>query len=162
MPRENKNFRRESSIARRGRPNEKFSRESSYGGVVVRNADSDPEIIVIHPKGRDTVALPKGGANPDEDPATAAAREVREEAGVHVEVGEDLGEVRYWYRRDRKLISKSVHFFLCKYISGDPSDHDHEVDEARWIPLKTAASALTFQGEREIVGRVQSKLSEAV
>ena len=48
---------------------------------------------------------------------------------------------------------KSVRFFLFRYLSGDVADHDHEVEEARWIPLAQAAEKLTYAGEREVVQR---------
>ena len=51
----------------------------------------------------------------------------------------ELGEVRYWYRRDGRTISKSVVFFLFDYVAGDTADHDDEVEEARWIGLRAGA-----------------------
>ncbi len=38
-------------------------------------------------------------------------------------------------------------------------DHDHEVDDARWIPLEDARTALTYPGERELIERALSKLA---
>ncbi len=48
---------------------------------------------------------------------------------------------------------KSVVFFLFRYVSGDPADHDDEVLEARWMGLGEAHEALTYPGEREMVAR---------
>jgi NADH pyrophosphatase NudC (nudix superfamily) len=61
--------------------------------------------------------------------------------------------VRYWYRRGGRTIPKSVTFYLFSYLSGDTIDHDDEVEEARWIGLKEARSALTHAAEREMVQR---------
>ena len=36
---------------------------------------------------------------------------------------------------------KTVHFFLCEYVEGSTDDHDHEVDDARWIALASAREA---------------------
>jgi len=68
---------------------------------------------------------------------------VREETGVSVELVHELGEVRYWYRREGRTIPKSVTFYLFSYLSGDTADHDDEVEEARWIDLEEAQTALT-------------------
>jgi hypothetical protein len=38
------------------------------------------------------------------------------------------------------------------YLGGNTSDHDHEVDEAVWIPGRDVAR-LTFKSERETVER---------
>ena len=130
--------------------------EVSYGGVVVRG----DEVIVIVPRGRRRVlGLPKGGQNAGESPEETAAREVREETGVTVTVRERLGQVDYTYRRGGRRIEKTVHFFLCEFEAGDTADHDHEVDDARWIPLQEALTALTYPGERRLIGRAMSKLA---
>ena len=67
------------------------------------------EVLVIVPTrraadGSRVLGLPKGHIDPGETPLQAAAREVREEAGVEVELVRELGEVRYWYtpRRPRR------------------------------------------------------------
>jgi len=129
--------------------------ETSYGGVVVR----DGEILVITPAGKRVTALPKGGGAPGESGEQSAAREVREETGVTAAVREPLGDVRYWYRRGGVRVAKTVHFFLFDYIGGDTADHDHEVDDARWLPLAEAASALSYPGERALIARAQSRLA---
>jgi predicted NUDIX family NTP pyrophosphohydrolase len=68
-----------------------------------------------------------------------------------------LGDVRYTYRRGGRRVRKTVHFFLCEYVEGSTDDHDHEVDEARWIPLSGARSQLSYPGERALIERLLSK-----
>jgi 8-oxo-dGTP pyrophosphatase MutT (NUDIX family) len=129
-------------------------RETSYGGVVVRGE----EVLVITPIGKRRVTgLPKGGPNPGESPEQTAAREVREETGVTATVREFLGDVSYWYRRGGRRVYKTVHFYLCDFVSGSTEDHDHEVEEARWIPLAEAVSRLSYPGERALIERALSK-----
>jgi len=137
--------------------------EFSAGGVVF---NAEREIVVIVPTrraadGSRVLALPKGHPDGDESEAQAALREVREEAGVDAEVVESLGEVRYWYQRGGRRISKAVEFFLLRYVSGDVADHDHEVEAARWIPAEEAAGKLTYDGERQMVRRALSRLDRA-
>ena len=131
-----------------------IEREASYGGVVVR----DGAVLVITPAGRPEVCtLPKGGAHAGESEEATATREVREETGVEARVVERLGNVEYWYRRGGLRVFKTVGFYLCDYVSGDTADHDHEVDEARWMPLERARTELSFPGERRIIERALSK-----
>jgi 8-oxo-dGTP pyrophosphatase MutT (NUDIX family) len=137
----------------------KHPSEYSAGGVVVRGTD----VVVIVPtrraaNGAKVLALPKGHADPGETPPQAAAREVREEAGVDTELLGELGAVRYWYMRDGRRIAKQVDFFLFAYRGGDVADHDHEVEEARWVPLREAAETLTYDGERDMVARALSQI----
>ena len=87
------------------------------------------------PDGSRVLALPKGHVDPGETTLQAAEREVREETGVSTELVRELGEVRYWY-------------------------HDDEVEEARWIDLAEAQTALTHAAEREMVQRALAYLRE--
>jgi 8-oxo-dGTP pyrophosphatase MutT (NUDIX family) len=134
--------------------------EFSAGGVVVRGDD----VIVIVPVKRDAngnrvLGLPKGHPDGDETPEDAATREVAEETGVTAELIEPLGETNYTYERKRRRVAKRVVFFLFKYRSGDVADHDHEIEDARWMPLEEAARSLTYAGERAIVDRALSRLA---
>ena len=109
--------------------------------------------------GSRVLALPKGHPDSAETAADAAAREVREEAGVSGELVSKLGDVRYWYQRSGRRVLKVVSFFLFAYREGDVDDHDHEIEEARWMPLEEAAAALTYSGEREMMQRALSALA---
>jgi 8-oxo-dGTP pyrophosphatase MutT (NUDIX family) len=125
-------------------------REFSAGGVTVRRFRGRPFVAAVRVKGGTVLALPKGRIDPGETAAQAAAREVREEAGVSGELEEKLGDVRYWYQRDGERVLKVVSFFLFRYRSGSVRDHDHEVDSAEWVPLEDAPRLLAYRGEREM------------
>jgi 8-oxo-dGTP pyrophosphatase MutT (NUDIX family) len=138
------------------------STEFSAGGVVVR----DGECVVIVPTrraadGSKVLALPKGHPEVGESAADAALREVREEAGVESRLIEKLGDVRYWYMRDGRRIAKVVSFFLLEYLGGEVSEHDREVEHARWLALEDAARQLTYKGERDMAWRALSRLRTA-
>jgi 8-oxo-dGTP pyrophosphatase MutT (NUDIX family) len=109
------------------------------------------EVAAIVPRGKRALALPKGGPESGERPEDTAAREVREETGVLGRVRAPLGDVVYFYRRRGRRIRKTVSFFLLEYVEGSTDDHDHEVTEARWVPLEEARVELTYPGEREMV-----------
>ncbi|MGH2927685.1 MAG: NUDIX hydrolase [Solirubrobacteraceae bacterium] len=135
--------------------------ELSAGGVVVR----DDQVIVIVPvrraaDGRRVLALPKGHPDGDETPEQAACREIAEETGVRGELVAQLGEIAYDYQRDGRRVDKRVRFYLFRYRSGDLADHNHEVEEARWMPLACAAQELSYAGEREMVTRALSLLAQ--
>jgi 8-oxo-dGTP pyrophosphatase MutT (NUDIX family) len=137
------------------------ARERSAGGVVVR----DGEIVVIVPTrrasdGSRVLALPKGHIDPGETVLQAATREVREETGVVGEPVQELGEARYWYRRDGQTIPKSVTFFLFSYVEGDTADHDDEVEEARWMAIEDAQNELSHAAEREMVAQAAAHLEQ--
>jgi 8-oxo-dGTP pyrophosphatase MutT (NUDIX family) len=123
--------------------------------VVVR----DGQVIVIVPaktRSPNVLALPKGHPDGDESPLEAAIREVREETGVEAEPIEKLGTIEYTYDRRNGPVDKRVAFWLFEYRSGE-LDPDHEIADARWMPLEEAARALTYEGERRMVERALSR-----
>jgi 8-oxo-dGTP pyrophosphatase MutT (NUDIX family) len=143
-------------------------RQTSAGGVVYRDAADGQRIEValvrVGPKGR--WQLPKGIVDAGESPSQTAVREVREEAGVEAEVVAPLEEIEYWYvgadaRGQRVRFHKRVHFFMLEYRTGDVADHDHEVDEARWVELTDAEAMLSFESERKVVARATRLLKQA-
>ncbi len=144
------------------RPSKAQAREFSAGGVVVRGE----EVVTIVPTrraadGSRVLALPKGHVDPGETIVEAAIREVREETGIVGEPVCELGESRYWYRRSGRTVGKTVTFFLFRHVEGDTADHDDEVEEVRWLPLREAERKLTHEAEREMVTLALAYLHKA-
>ena len=123
------------------------------------------EVVVIVPTrrasdGSRVLGLPKGHVDPGETPIQAAEREVREETGIVAEVVRELGEARYWYRRNGRTIGKSVSFYLFSHLGGDIADHDDEVEEVRWVGLEEAERTLSHLAEREMITRALAYLDK--
>lgn len=38
-----------------------------------------------------------------------------------------------------------------RYLSGDPANHDHEVDDARWFDVAQARKTLKYVNEKRLV-----------
>ena len=133
-------------------------REFSAGGVVVRRMRGRPFVAVVRVRD-DVLALPKGHPDPGEAAADAAGREVREETGLEAELVEKLDDIRYWYVRGGERVMKIVSFFLFRYRRGSVADHDHEVEEALWIPLDEAPNRLAYKGERAMATIALSRVT---
>jgi 8-oxo-dGTP pyrophosphatase MutT (NUDIX family) len=140
--------------------------QTSAGGVVFRRggaATGEIEIalILVGPQAR--WQLPKGLVNAGETPEATALREVAEETGLQTVLVAPIDLIEYWYygsRGSQKVrFHKRVHFFLLAYLSGDVANHDHEVDEARWVSLQAAKKMLAFAGERKVVEKAEALLA---
>lgn len=126
--------------------------QKSSGGVIYREEAGQLWVVLISPHS-DRWALPKGIVERGEDPAQTAVREVAEETGLGGELVDKLGYVEYWYRdpKDKILYHKFVDFFLIRYQSGDVSQHDWEVQEARWLPITEAIAQASYDSEKNIL-----------
>lgn len=126
--------------------------QHSAGGVVIRHAADGAQFLAIKPAHRDRWQLPKGTIDRGESSEQAAVREVREEGGVRARIVANLGPIHFVYQMAGKRYAKTVDFYLMIYQGGDPADHDHEVQEARWFPL-SAQHRLAFPTERALIER---------
>jgi 8-oxo-dGTP pyrophosphatase MutT (NUDIX family) len=136
----------------------------SAGGVVFRRDKERVDVVIVAVGGNNRWQLPKGLVEKDEDPKLAAVREAREEGGIDSEVVEHIETVEYWYagldKGERVRFHKRVHFYLLSYLSGDTSNHDWEVNEARWVPIDDAAGQLAFDNERRVVEQAKRLIGD--
>ena len=128
---------------------------SAGGAVIRRQGEGIAEVALISVGDPPRWQLPKGIVDRGRSPETAALREVREEAGIEAAIVEKIQTVEYWYQAstDGQWIRyhKFVHFFLMAYLSGDVSDHDHEVNEARWVAVTESLDLIAFKSERAVL-----------
>jgi 8-oxo-dGTP pyrophosphatase MutT (NUDIX family) len=135
----------------------------SAGGVVYRRRGGKTEVALISVGEAARWQLPKGLVGRGETPEGAALREVAEETGLGCEIVAELERVEYWYfskggaRRVR--FHKFVHFYLMRFVSGDVSGHDDEVNEARWVEIEEAEGMLAFKGEKRALAEARERLA---
>jgi 8-oxo-dGTP pyrophosphatase MutT (NUDIX family) len=136
----------------------------SAGGVAFRRRGSLLRVAIVSVGERGRWQLPKGIVGKGETNETAALREVREEAGIETQMLGLIDKIEYWYfsveRGERVRFHKFVYFYLLRYESGDVRNHDHEVNEARWVGLDEAREMLAFASEKKILERAAAMLEE--
>ena len=136
----------------------------SSGGVAFRWQDLEPEIAIVSVKPSLRWQLPKGIVDPGESPEITAVREVREEAGIETDLPSLIETIEYWYRSTKYgkpvRFHKFVHFYLLSFRSGDVTDHDHEVAEARWVSFEEAMEMLAFKSERKVVEKAKEMIEK--
>lgn len=138
--------------------------QESAGGVAYRWNGDRLEVALISVSDQRRWQLPKGIIDDGETREITAVREVREEAGINTELIEPLDRVEYWFiaTRGGKRVRyhKFVHFYLLRYRSGEVTDHDHEVNEARWVEIQEALRMLTFDSDRNIMRMALEKIQK--
>lgn len=132
--------------------------EKSAGSVLFRIIEKEMEVCLIQVEtrgGNPSWRLPKGSMERDETSEETAIRETREETGCLGEIVSSLSDIEYWYtRRDLGQVNrvhKIVHFFLIQYLSGSIEDHDDEVDDVKWLPIKEALKSISYEAEGRVL-----------
>lgn len=119
------------------------------GALVRRHIDGTSEVLVVHRPRYDDWSFPKGKLDAGETIEECAIREVMEETGFDVILGERLDDVHYV---DRKGRLKVVHYWRATVAGGSFVAND-EVDEVRWLDVATAASLLTYDRDQSLLAQ---------
>ena len=117
------------------------------GGLVLRDGS---HIAVVHRPRYDDWSLPKGKLDEGEGFEDAALREVEEETGLRCRITDTLGDTSYHDRKDRP---KLVRYYRMEPEGGEFTPND-EVDELRWLEPAEALELLTYDFDRELVGKL--------
>ena len=132
---------------------------TAAGGAVWRRAPTGEgiEVLLIHRARYDDWSLPKGKAEPGEEPVDTARREVEEETGLSPEVGVELSPVSY---RDQRGRDKTVRYWVMRDRGGEatfmPND---EVDEVRWCPPAAARDLLSYLHDLVVIDELEQAVS---
>ncbi len=115
------------------------------GAVCWRIVDDTVRVLVIHREHRNDVSLPKGKVDPGESLPVAAVREVAEETGLAVALGQPLATTNYSLASGREKI---VHYWAAhvgeKQIARSTFVPNKEVAAFEWLSITRARNALSY------------------
>jgi 8-oxo-dGTP diphosphatase len=135
--------------------------EFSAGGIVIKK-DKDKEFVLLcQHSGHHGWVFPKGligDKKENEGKEETAVREVKEETGVDGKIIKPLTPIEYWYFFEGERIKKTVYYFLMKYISGDISKHDDEMEDVEWLEKEDVEKRLTYPSDKKVWHEVSKLL----
>jgi len=127
------------------------------GGIVLK----DESILLVkrgNPPNQGCWGVPGGCLELGETLREGVAREVREECGIEIEVGE-LFDVFETFQKDEEG-RLEFHYvlldFIARHISGDPVPGGDAL-ECRFIPLANVREYDLTPGVRELLDRMESR-----
>jgi len=128
------------------------NREFSSGGVIIKKDAATIKVLLIK-DGYGHWTWPKGNIEKDETPEQAAIREIAEEVGLKkIELIEKIDQGQYYYRRDKKLIFKTVYIHLFRALGEESLKVlKSEIDSAKWLSPQDALSMIEYKGAKEIL-----------
>ena len=118
------------------------------GAILVR----DGQVALVHRPRYGDWTLPKGKLEPGETDEDAAVREVAEETGFTGRIVADLGTIEYTVQKGGLTLPKQVRYYLMD-ATGGAFTGEYEVDEVRWVARAEAEALLTYERDREVLGR---------
>lgn len=125
------------------------------GGLVWRESARGPEVLLVHRPRYDDWSFPKGKMEAGETWAETALREVEEETGIQVTLGDFAGSFSYlvqrrvkvvlfWNMRIREVALREASAFVA----------NDEVDQLKWLPVDQALATLQYAFEQDLLRQV--------
>jgi 8-oxo-dGTP diphosphatase len=127
--------------------------EFSAGGIIYKKQKTEIFVLVCQHSGHHGWVFPKGFIGDKingETKEETALREVEEETGVKAKILQPLEPITYWYEMDGEKHKKTVYHFLMKYLSGDITKHDWEMENVEWIVKEDVLSRLTYDSDKKV------------
>jgi len=126
------------------------------GGAAVVALDAEGRVCLLrqfrHAAGGWLTELPAGKLDGGEPPLECAQRELAEEAGAVARRWDKLGE----FFSSPGVLTEVIHLYLARELTAtDAQPEEHEVFEARWIPLDEAvdlAASGRLQDAKSVIG----------
>jgi 8-oxo-dGTP diphosphatase len=101
--------------------------------------------------------FPGGKVEPDEDPKTALARELREELGIEAVIGEELARYEHHYPGKTAIL---LMFYRVREFTGEPANHVFE--SIRWEERPKLPDYDFLDGDVDFVKRLARGLFSSV
>ncbi|MBI3289067.1 MAG: NUDIX domain-containing protein [Elusimicrobia bacterium] len=131
-------------------------KEYAAGGIVGREG----KILLVkvtNLKGEEVWTFPKGHLEGREKPLAAALREVEEETGWRCRNKGLIGDVRYHFQRNGRLVDKKVRWYRMEPVAKTGKPDAVEIMKTKWVSLGRAMKSLRYPSDLRLLKRYQGK-----
>lgn len=121
-----------------------LKKEKSCGCIIIK----DNKVLLVYEKRRNFWGFPKGHVEEGENELETAAREVKEEVGLDVEIDDKKRYVLNYIIRDE--IDKTTVLYLAKPKSEQIVMQESEIENVKWCEFEEALEMLTFDNWKSL------------
>ncbi len=125
--------------------------EKSCGAIVF---NEDKILVIKQVQGH--WGFPKGHVEGTETEVETAAREIKEETNLDVEINQNYRYVERYYPKSD--VEKDVVYFVAKKTGGDIVAQEEEVQSAEWVDIKDAMGKLTYESSKNVLRKAINDL----
>ena len=145
-----------------------MNKEFSAGAVIFKKEKNDVLFLVVYSRRNNIWGFPKGHIEQAETEKEAAAREIKEEAGLEnlhfidgfrEEIVYDTISKRHPFKG--QSIEKHAIYFLCETENRDIIVDGREIGDYRFLPLNEAEQMVKFHNLNATLRRAHDFLSAA-
>ena len=123
-------------------------KEKSCGAVVYKY-DGKQLLILIEKMQKGHYSMPKGHVENGETEVQTAAREIKEETNLDVNIDTGFRKTITFSPYENCL--KDVVFFVAEYVGGDMTNQECEVSQLMWLPVNEAVDIITHDTDRDVL-----------
>lgn len=139
---------------------EKTKKELLAGEVVFKRIGKEILWLLIKSKKDGQWSFSKGCLKGVESSVAAAKREVKEKIGIETEILEKVDNENYFFYENKQKVTKTVIFYLMKYLEDIEDGFHQETKEIGWFPYLKAKKRLALEKEKEILKKAREILKQ--
>ena len=125
------------------------------GALCWREVEGELKLALVHRGRYDDWSWPKGKVDPGETLPQTAVREILEETGLSIKLGQRIHISNYIMPNGAH---KEVHYWAARVSDADVARSkfkpDDEVAEVRWVSVLEARSLMTYEYDHEVLDKV--------
>ncbi|MGN1130504.1 MAG: bis(5'-nucleosyl)-tetraphosphatase [Ruminococcus sp.] len=130
--------------------------EKSCGGIIFYNGKQNTKILLVKNTNGRYWSFPKGHIEQGETEKETAAREIKEETGLDVDIKKDFREVSDYCPFGK--IRKHVVFFLAQAFTDDVKIQEEEISEYIWVDFQQARKVCSYDNDLRIIEKAETAI----